>query len=224
MGVRTLLAILASLCAAGCGTRSDAVVVFGAASTAVVLEEAVQAWSAAEGTPVVTSYGSSSWIVRQIEAGAGAHLLLSADEAWADRLQADARTPLLGNALVVIGDGLDAPGCVAVGDPTHVPGGRYAEAALRADGRWEAVLPRLRSTVDAPAAVQAVRAGACPTGIAYRTDAARAGVAIGEELATPDPIAYPLLLLDPRAASLYAWLQEPAARAIYTRHGFTAVE
>ena len=85
------LTLFASLCAlalpvmAGAGT----VTVFAAASLKVPLDQAAAAWKAATGNEVVVSYGASSALAKQIEAGAPADIFLSAATNWMDALDKD---------------------------------------------------------------------------------------------------------------------------------------
>ncbi|MEO7095993.1 MAG: molybdate ABC transporter substrate-binding protein, partial [Polyangiales bacterium] len=60
-------------------TETDTVVVFAAASTADALQEIGAAYQARTGRKVRFSFGGSSELARQIDAGAHADLFLSAD-------------------------------------------------------------------------------------------------------------------------------------------------
>ena len=176
---------------------------------------------------MAVSAGASSVLARQIGAGAEADLFLSANPTWADALkdQTLATHDLLSNQLVVASRADVAPwtpgqpleGCVAMGDPEHVPVGVYAREALAA--HWDEISEHVAPTVDAPAAVRAVQAGACPHAVAYATDVAGSGLVVGAELESN--VRYPLVLLDPEARALFEWLQGPEAARIFTSHGFT---
>lgn len=234
--MRLLAAVLLTACGA-----DPAVTVFAAASTGSAIDEAVDAWSEQAGHRVQTSAAASSVLVRQVQAGAEPGVVVLAHPTWADRLQAAGgyaeRTALLANRLVVIGApdttppapdaGLaDAVGdCLVLADPAHVPAGMYAREALASLGVWEALDDRVVPTLDAPAAVVLVARGECPVGIAYATDAAQAGVVIGEPVPTihHQPIRYPALQADDAseaARALYRWLQGAEARQVFASHGF----
>ncbi len=199
-----------------------------AASVAEAAEAVASEFTTAQHLQVQVSGASSSVLARQVVAGARAELFLSASSEWADAVGAHqrARSDLLGNSLVVLrhpdappwSPPAEPPGCVAVGDPEHVPVGRYAVQALGAD--WAAVAPEVVPTVDAPAAVRAVQTGACPYAIAYVTDAPDAGLVVQSSL--PDVgIRYPLVRLDDgdHARALYDWVGGPEAAAIFVAHG-----
>jgi len=198
--------------------------VSGAASAAVPLEVSVQAF---EGEARVST-AATSVLVRQIQAGAPADLLLSASVEWGEQVDAIETASLLGNQLVVFSalvapalHDLEAARCVAMGDPDHVPAGQYARAALESMGAWSDVAERVVPTADGPAAVQAVRRGACPVGIAYLTDVAASEVAVGPVLDVPTPIAYPLILLNERGRPLYDFLRSDAGMAPFLARGFS---
>ncbi len=87
---RSLLRLLSgTLLTAGAarGVRAQAtadgpVVVFAAASLRNVLDDMLTDWHRAGGAKVVVSYAGTSALARQIEQGAPADLLISADEQW----------------------------------------------------------------------------------------------------------------------------------------------
>ncbi len=210
---------------AACGGSAPTLTVFGAASTALPLNEAVDRWNRAIGTQAIVSTAASSVLARQIQAGAGADLFLSANSSWGEALgplRLD-RMPYLANELVVVGTAtLDDASCIAVGDPMHVPAGQYAKASLEASGRWDELADRIVPTLDATAAVRMVQTEACPTGIVYRTDAALGDSAIIETLPSLRQIRYPLILLDEHGRGLFEWLATPEGRAPFLEAGFTA--
>lgn len=243
-------------------TRIDAaraaapVMAFAAASLADALAALAGEWTA-RGNPLPRfSFAASSALARQIEQGAPADLFMSADEPWMDYLQqrglivAATRTSPLGNALVLIapaaGDArplalakgadlarlLGPTGRLAVGDPAHVPAGRYARAALEWLGAWPAVAPRLAPAENVRAALLLVERGEAPAGIVYATDAA-ASPAVRVLATFPaeshTPITYPFALLrraadNAGARALLAFLAGPEAAPTWARFGFTRPE
>ena len=134
------------------------VVVFAAASLANVLDELSAAVTNATGVRLVTSYAATSALARQIEAGAPASIFIAADLDWMEYLdtrgliERSSRVNLVGNSLVLIAPAGPkvvlrvAPafplraalgdGRLAIADPSAVPAGRYAEAALRSLDVW----------------------------------------------------------------------------------------
>ncbi len=228
------------------------VTVMAAASLTDALRELGQAWATQGHAPPRFVFAASSTLARQIEQGLPADIFASADEPWADYLQQrnllvpGTRMSPLGNHLVLIAPA-DQPGEVtltpgvdllarlgpdgrlATGDPASVPVGKYAEAALRSLGAWDAVAPRLARAENVRAALLLVERGEAPLGIVYATDAAASsGVRIVGTF--PDgshpPITYPFALVHdtPEARALLAFLTGPEAAPVYRRLGFTARE
>jgi len=224
--------------------------VFAAASLTDVLQAIGKLW-AATGQPAPRfSFASSSTLARQIEAGAPANLFASADEQWADWLQQsdllvpETRRSLLTNSLVLIvpkdqartvqvGPGLDLgallgpDGRLATGDPSNVPAGIYAEAALKSLGVWDQVQPRLARADSVRAALLLVERGEAPAGIVYATDAAASpGVAIAGTFppGSHPPVTYPFAVVraydTPAARAFLDFLAGPQARDIFIRAGF----
>jgi len=222
--------------------------VFAAASLTNALQEVADTFSKQGNQKVKLSFAASSALAKQIEAGAGAELFLSADEAWMDYVEKlnllapNTRRSLLGNQLVVIVPAnspvtLDLStkdwlsklpaGRIATGDPAHVPVGKYAQQALTKLGMWSEVEPRLARADNVRNALVLVERGEAPAGIVYSTDAAaskQVKVAGTFPQTSYDPISYPVALLkghdQGNARKLYDFLLTPEARVIFTKHGF----
>ena len=249
---RTLLTLPALLLPAAARTQpaSTPVTVFAAASLTDAMGDVGRLWQAAGHPALRTSFASSSTLARQIEQGAPAQVFASADEQWADWLQArtllapGTRQDILTNSLVLvepraalrpvaIGPGLDLAallgpdGRLAVGDPAHVPAGIYAQQALTRLGLWTAAEPRLARAEDVRGALLLVERGEAPAGIVYATDvAASAALAVAGVFPpdSHDPITYPFALVQggdtPEARAFLQFLSGPEARAVFVKRGF----
>ncbi|OAN75576.1 molybdate ABC transporter substrate-binding protein [Jannaschia sp. EhC01] len=225
--------------------RAEDVLVFAAASLAGPLDQVAEAFEAETGHSVTISYGGSSTLARQIEAGAPADVVLLANEAWMDHLAArgaieDAsRITLLGNHLVLIGaepedlsleDLADTIGQdrLALALTDSVPAGIYARAALQALGQWEALRPNIVETDNVRAALQLVALGAARYGIVYASDTridGRVHVLFLIDDSLHPTIGYPLALVDgagAEAAAFHAFLQSGTAYATFLLYNFTA--
>lgn len=230
-------------------TRAE-VTVFAAASLTNALEEAVRVLAQQGGAKVKPSFAASSTLAKQIESGAQAQIFLSADEPWMDYLDkrgllaAGTRRPLLGNRLVLVvpadrpmrvdvapgGAWLEAlpPGRIAVGDPAHVPAGKYAQQALTGLGVWPKVEPRLARADNVRSALVLVERGEAAAGIVYATDAAISkGVVVAGTFPNEvhSPISYPIALVrgedQGHAQEVYRFLISPEAAAVFTKYGFS---
>ncbi len=227
------------------------VLVFAAASLTDVMTTVSANYEAETGKKVVVSFAGSSVLARQIEAGSPADIFISADETWMDYLakhdlvQAASRRDLLGNHLVLIAPKASAAvltiapgfplaaalgtGRLALADPEAVPAGRYAHAALTKLGVWGNVSAHLAIAQNVRVALAYVARGETPLGIVYTTDAlSEPGVRIVDIFpdATHAPITYPVALTATASADAQAfldYLKSDAAKAVFTKAGFTAL-
>lgn len=245
--VARILAVFAATLALGTQARAESFTVFAAASLEGSLDEVVRAFESSTGNTVRISYGASSALARQIDAGAPAQVFISADEDWMDHVEsrgllAHPRVVLLTNSLVLIAPAASVPklqiepgfaiaaalhgGRLALADTKAVPAGKYARAALESLGVWHQVEGRLAPAENVRAALAFVARGEAPLGIVYRTDAmAEPGVAVVDTFPASShaPIVYPMGVLrgaTKPAEDLAAYLASPSARAIWTRYGF----
>jgi molybdate transport system substrate-binding protein len=227
-----------------------ALVVFAAASLTDALDAVNAAFSAQAHIQVKASYAASSVLAKQIEAGAPADVLFSADREWMDHaeqhhvLRPGSRRDVLGNDLVLIAPADSAlqlkiaPGFalaaslgewrLACADPDSVPAGLYARAALVKLGVWDSVQARLARAENVRAALAYVARGEAPLGIVYGTDAQadkRVRVVDVFPEDTHPPIVYPAAATANAQGSAQAYLDflaGPAAQEIFRRYGFRA--
>ena len=242
----TLLLMLAS----GQSLAAD-ITVFAAASLKEGLDENLRAFMHATGRKVRVSYAGSNALARQIENGAPADLLISADEEWmryveARKLVAPGTTRIVaGNRLVLIAPAASplklaiAPNfalAAALGDarlalanPDSVPAGKYGKAALLQLGVWRSVEKSLTRSENVRASLLLVARGETPLGIVYATDAmAEPRVRVVDIFAANlhPPIVYPAAILagrqNPATQALLDYLGGTAARAVWVSFGFIA--
>lgn len=185
--------------------------VFAAASLTEVVEALAKSF---EGGPVLTSFGASSDLARQIKDGAPADVFVSASPEWVDFLReakAISGEPIVvaRNALVCIApkgsplavsaarsgvanprallERLSKDDVVAIADP-GVPAGDYARRSLEKLGVAKAFDARLVGQKDVRAVLHAVEQGEVAAGFVYATDAKVAKV---ETLFAFDPATHP---------------------------------
>jgi len=230
---------------------NDSVIVFAAASTTDALTEIGKLFVEQKTGEFVPSFASSSTLAKQIENGAPANILVSANEKWMDYLQEkkliapDSRFDLLGNRMVLIApidskidkvaiesgfnfDALLGDGRLAMGDPDHVPAGTYAKQALEKLEVWQSVADKVARTKDVRAALALVERGEAPLGVVYATDAAMTDrvkvVGVFPEDSHP-PIVYPVALVagqeTPIAKKFMDLLKSAEAKTIFEKFGFT---
>ncbi len=167
--------------------------VFAAASTTGPLLEAAKAYKSKTGVAVRFSFASSGTLARQIEQGAKADIFISASKKWGDYasekglLVEDTKRQFLTNTLVLIAPkGKEVPkisfsenfdlsrvfaGKMSIGNPAHVPAGRYAKEALTNLKWWDSLKSRLILSKDVRAALRVIEVGEAELGIVYGSDA-----------------------------------------------------
>ena len=248
--MKRVLALLLACLAIAPAFAAEPLTVFAAASLKESLDEAAHVYEQKTHQSVRVSYAASSALARQIQQGAPADVFISADTDWMDVLQRDraieagSRRNLLGNTLVLIAPsdsklpaialkpGVDlakllGDGRLAVALVDSVPAGKYAKASLISLGAWDALKDHTAQGENVRATLLLVARGEAPLGIVYGSDA-RAEPKVKVLSTFPDgthaPIVYPVARIaaskHPRANDFVRWLQTPASRAIFVRHGF----
>jgi molybdate transport system substrate-binding protein len=229
---------------------AEEVGVFAAASLKNALDAVAADFQADTGHTVTISYAGSNALARQILEGAPADIFLSAAVNWMDEVEKDglvvARRDLLGNSLVLIASGKDAPpvaiapgfdlagmlgdGKLAMAMVDAVPAGQYGKASLEALGVWKTVEGAVVQSENIRAALALVAAGEAPFGIVYATDAAAEDNVTVVGTFPEDshgPIIYPAALLrgaaDAADRAFYDALASGKAAARFREYGFLTV-
>lgn len=242
---------LASVLAATLATPvlADEVVVFAAASLKDALDAVAADFQSETGNTVTISYAGSNALAKQIIEGAPADIFISAAVNWMDEVEKaglvvpDTREDLLGNTLVLVAHGKDAPpvqigegfdlkallgdGKLSMAMVDSVPAGQYGKESLEKLGVWSAVEGSVAQAENVRAALALVSTGEAPYGIVYASDA------VADENVTvvgtfPDDshkaIVYPAALLtgavDAADKAFFEALSSDAADAKFTAQGF----
>jgi len=224
--------------------------VLAASSLQESLEAAADAWVQKGHPRPVLSFAATPALARQVEAGAPADIIISADEEWMNELALKGlihnrlRGNLAGNDLVLVEQaGKDTklelqPGAalafvlnpqrVALADPQSVPAGRYARQALTKLGVWSVVEKNVVSADNVRAAAALVSHGEVPFGIVYKTDALadpKLRIVATFPASSHVPIIYPVALLktsvNPDAEPFRQFLLSDEAATIFRRYGFS---
>ena len=234
--------------------RAEEITVFAAASLKTALDAAAADWQAGTGNTVVIAYGGSAALARQIEQGAPADLFISASKQWMDKLAegdliaAETRRDILGNTLVLVAHGKDAPpvtiaagfdlagllgdGKLSMALVDSVPAGQYGKEALENLGVWPSVEANVAQSENVRAALALVALGEAPYGIVYASDAiaddeAKDQVSVVGTFPADShkPIVYPAAVVKGSAhagaaAGFMAHLSSDAGDAIFAAQGF----
>jgi molybdate transport system substrate-binding protein len=204
-----------------------------------------------QGTPFKAVIGHSPGQARQIVDGAPADLFISADAQWMVFLEertllakdlvgslASTRLVLLAperGSLVYAGKPGESladqlgDGKLAIADPTMVPAGRFARAALEQLGAWSAVEGRLALQQDVRAVVAMVDRNEVPAGIAFASDLPKAShtrVVLVFPTEVAPPIRFPMAVIAghdrPEVVRVFEFLRSPQSLTILKAHGFAA--
>lgn len=224
-------------------TDAGPLLVLAASSLTDVLPLLGRGFGADGGSAVRYSFDATSRLAVQIEAGAPADVIVSADVAWIGWLTerdllAGAPVTVARNELVLVvpaeydgplrsPDDLAGLSSIALGGE-NVPAGRYAREALASVGVWEAVREAVVTAGSARGVLEWVARGEVDAGVVYRTDAmAEPGVAavffFPPDASTPVTYQGAVLATSDRreeAARFLAYLSTPPARAILDDAGF----
>jgi molybdate transport system substrate-binding protein len=199
------------------------------------------------GTSVTVTNAASGALLRRMQGGETADLLVSADTATMDeavatgRVDPASRVDVAGNTLVlavpagnpaqVVGlESLTLGGVrrVGVGNPESVPAGRYAKRALSPKALWFALTSKLVYFPSVRHVLSALAGRDLDAGFVYRTDAVIAGAAV--DIVATFPLTPPVVYVaaksttsrdKPEATAFLTYLTSPAAREVLSRFGFT---
>ena len=225
---------------------AQTITVSAASSLGHAMREVVTLFQAAHpGIQVRLNTGGSGSLLQQLRAGAPVDVMATADQTTMDQaqqaglLRADSRTDFVSNALVLIvpqgaaqptslADLLDPSYArLAMGNPSSVPVGRYAQAVLEQQGLWSRLQPKMIYTVNVRQALDYVARKEVQAGFVYATDARLMPkqVQVALELPTPEPVRYPIAVTQSSrhaaaALSFVRFVQGPQAQAVFVQHGF----
>eukprot|EP00831_Metopus_contortus_P044120 TRINITY_DN35394_c0_g1_i1.p1 TRINITY_DN35394_c0_g1~~TRINITY_DN35394_c0_g1_i1.p1 ORF type:complete len:272 (+),score=52.63 TRINITY_DN35394_c0_g1_i1:69-884(+) len=225
--------------------------IFAAASSAEAAEESGREFTVMTGTSVRVNPGSSGRLVRQMEYGAEADVFISASKAWMDHAKAGGLlknytiSVLASGALAIVAPkdssmktfepnaDIDFPanfqGRLSIGDPRHVPVGKYAMETLKYYKWDKALKSRLLPAMDARSALMVVEQGEADAGIVFLTDARKSRrikiLAILPEKSHSPVVYYTAICkgASPVAEKLLKFMREGKGIEIFKKHGFMAL-
>ena len=229
--------------------NADEITVLGPEVLSAPLKEIAAAYDAGE-NKVRLAFDPADAPSRQLDAGAAADVLISADAARMDAMEkkellipGTRRNALVNTLVIVITGGDQASGPTApagLAEPAvkrialadaKTPSGADARAFLRGLGLWEKVEAKVLTVADPAAVIAAIEGGKAEAGLVYKSDAQPAkGVRISAEIPPPEApaIAYAFAVVKasrlPEQANRFAtFLASPPAMEIFHKHGLTRV-
>lgn len=179
--------------------HENEIVVFCASSLSPVLEKIKSKWEKGHQQKIIINAASSGILARQIENGAQADIFLSANLEWMEYLyktiskvnlpksQHRKRIDIASNHIVIVAP-IDAQidsmgfqellsillnqhGKISIGDPGHVPLGRYTKECMDYYQIYDQLSTKLIRTKDARSALRLVEMGEASFGFVYLSDA-----------------------------------------------------
>ena len=231
-----LLLLLSAVSTAA--SAEPALTVYAAASMADALKTINAQYTAASGATFKLNLGSSGTLARQMERGGKPDLFISVAK---DLVEKGSVKELLGNALVLVVPSdsplrpfvLDAKtdlpalfkGRLSIGDPEHVPAGKYAVAALKHYGWLKPLEKRLQPGMSVRDALMVVELGEADMGVVYASDAA-SSKKVKVLARFPADVCPPILHYcalgkgaEPGAAKYQRFLLEDKAAAVFKANG-----
>ena len=242
----SLVALVLGLGTARVATAQE-LTVSAAASLSNAMRDIGAAYQVARpGVKLNFNFAASGALLAQLQQGAPVDVFASADLDTMDRAEAarltrpETRVNFASNELVGVSPSARPPAArslaelagagvrrIAVGTPSSVPAGRYAQAALEAQGLWGALGPKLVFADNVRQALNYVSRGEVDAALVYRTDALidKAQVRIDYIVPTPQPVLYPIAVVAAStraadAAEFTRFVAGPAGRAVLVRYGF----
>lgn len=254
-GGTLLCALAAALLLVATPARAQATtppVVAAASDLQPALTEIAKAFKADAGQYVILKFGASGDFAGEIEEENPPYqVFFSADESYVQDLGKAGKTRdegalyAVGRIAIMVpaGSPLKADGSLsdlkaaltderlvqfAIANPVHAPYGKAAEQALRHQGLWEQIEPKLTLGDTALRAAQMATSKNFEGGIiAYSLALAPEFSVLGTAALIPDdwhsPLRQRVVLLKeagPVAEQFYAYVQQPATRTIFANHGF----
>ena len=201
------------------------------------------------GTHINLNLASSGTLCAQIERGAPTDVYASASERFMNRLQKEGmiinstRHNFVKNSIVVI-QGRNVPKIhklnqlldkdithIAIGDPSHVPAGRYAKQALIHAGLWKKIHNKLVLAVNVRQVREYVAQGAVEAGIVFSSDAIVPQVKVAVKIPSSFhvPICYPIAVVKgcqnlKLAKEFISFVLSPKGQNILKKYGFEPIK
>lgn len=223
--------------------------VFAAGSLNDVFSEIIDSFEIQYNVKIQTNIASSGTLARQIEQGGEADVYISASKRWADYLDSlghflpGSKASIAKNQLVFIAP-LKSPLKVAtidstfnfgpllgkdrlsMGDPAHVPAGRYTKQVFEYYGWFDELKEKTLPARDVRTALMVVEMEEAPLGVVFKTDAQKSQkVKILNTFpeTSHKPIVYTggVCKDNITAKKFFEYVKSNTAKAIWTKNGFS---
>lgn len=235
----------------GDSTDNINLTISAAASLKNAMEELTPMYKeASKGQTLTFNYGGSGDLQKQIENGAPVDVFISAAQKQMDALEQEGfladgtREDLLKNNLVLIAPkgnaeitaiedlGTDKAARVALGEPSVVPAGQYAEEALTSLNLLDSVKAKAVYGKDVTQVLTYVENGEVDAGLVYETDAKSVPDKVTIVSKVPESsyrtVVYPMAVLkgstqQDAAKNFESFLKSDEAKAVFKKYGFESL-
>jgi molybdate transport system substrate-binding protein len=229
-------------------SRNNEVTLFAASSVTNVAQEIAGSFERETGIKVKLNIASSGILARQIESGADFDYYISANKSWMDYIdslnlveKATVKNLATNRLVVIVPSGNDKKpnrgeiennfpnlfaGRLSIGDPKHVPAGKYAMQAIKFYGWEKDLTDRYLPAKNVRDALLMVEMGEAEMGIVYETDATKSkkvNIVYRFPLTACESIAYAGAAKKKRSESLNSfllYLQSEEVKSIWRTNGF----
>ncbi len=229
--------------------QEETVVLFVTASLGDVIAELVDSFTTHTEVLIKTNLASSGTLARQMAQGNVPDIYISASKEWMEYVDSlgllmdNIVKELANNTLVLIAPkGSDHEPVVidstvqlatmlgrsrlSMGDPAHVPAGKYAKQAIQFLGWHSAVASRILPAKDVRSALMMVEMGESPLGIVYRTDAEksqRVKILGSFPTQTHQPIVYMAAMCSnsEKGRMFLSYIEGEQADSVWLKYGFS---
>ena len=251
--MRKLLLVL-SLMVVAFSASAEKITIYAAASTTNAVNEIIQLYTKDKDLEITPSFASSGTLAKQISNSAPADIFISANQKWMNwlvensQVETDTVKPILANRLALIapsGSALSPMELtnakavelignakrVAIGDPAHVPAGKYAQKTLESLGIWDKIQSKAARLQNVRIALAMVEKNAVPLGMVYSSDAAQSAkvkvIGLFDEN-LHGAIRYPYAIVKDKKTKavidFYNYLKTDEASDIFRKYGFMTAE
>ncbi len=228
--------------------NEESIMVFAGASLTDVLSEIIDSFEIQYKVNVKTNMASSGTLARQIEQGATTDIYISASKKWADYVDSlgyiidGYKKQVATNELVLIApktsniqvNSIDSTlsllallgdNRISMGDPLHVPVGKYAKQSLEYFGWYQQLNAKILPAKDVRSALMVVEMEEAPIGIVYKTDALKSEKVkilntFPEKSHMPIVFIAGLINENNVAKEFFAYLSSEEPRKIWAKYGF----
>lgn len=242
------IALLTTACGQRGHQEAEKIMVFAGASLNNVMTELADSFQLKYKTQVVLNFASSGTLARQMEQGSIPDIYISASTRWAKYVcelalvDAENQKPIAQNQLMLIAplnstiqsikldssvmfSKLLADGKLSMGDPAHVPAGKYAKQAMEYYGWYTSIQKQILRAKDVRSALMFVELGEAPLGIVYRSDAIRSKKVKVLDTFNPsshEPIQFVASLCQEKenARLFYQFITSQEMEPIWMKYGF----